>query len=67
MRVKMKVGMTGTRDGVDWPPAGGCVDLPADEAAHLCAAGLAEPCPEPDVPETATAPAAPRTATRRRK
>lgn len=43
MRVRMRATLSGTRDGVDWPKRGGTVDLPADEAAHLIAAGLAEP------------------------
>jgi hypothetical protein len=40
-RVKMIVGMSGTRDGVDWPPRGGELDVPADEAADLVRAGYA--------------------------
>lgn len=47
MKVRMKVSITGTRDGVDWPPAGGEVVLPDGEAAEMCAAGLAEPVAEP--------------------
>jgi hypothetical protein len=37
----MKTALSGTRDGVPWPPAGDSVDLPDEEAAHLVAAGLA--------------------------
>ncbi|MER5892282.1 hypothetical protein [Streptomyces sp. NPDC001876] len=57
MRVRMKVTLSGTRDGVDWPPKGEHVDLPKDEAAHMVAAGLATADTEsaPDV-EEATAP-----------
>ncbi|MEU2311172.1 hypothetical protein [Streptomyces albidoflavus] len=55
MRVRMKATLSGTRDGKDWPPKGSTVDLPADEAQHLLAAGLAaeddEPAEEHAVPE----------------
>jgi hypothetical protein len=47
LRVKMKVSLTGTRDGEEWPPRGQCADLPDDEATHLVTAGLAGPCAEP--------------------
>ncbi|RUP66715.1 hypothetical protein SSPNP10_15750 [Streptomyces sp. NP10] len=58
MRVRMKVTVSGTRDGEPWPEKGGTVDLPDDEARHLIAGGLAsEPDDEPEV-EEATAPAA---------
>lgn len=43
MRVKMKVQITGTRNGVAWPAPGGEVDLPDREGAKLCDAGLATP------------------------
>jgi len=52
MKIRMKVQVSGTRDGADWPPVGGTVDLPDTEAADLCAAGLAVPAPETAV-ETA--------------
>lgn len=59
MRVRMKAALSGTRDGVAWPPAGGCVDLPDEEATHLVGAGLAT-LPNDDTPpaveETATPP-----------
>ncbi len=57
MRVQMRVPISGSRDGVDWPPVGGTIDLPADEAEHLCAAGLAIPAAAPE-PEKAAAPKA---------
>lgn len=41
MRVKMVAGITGTRDGVDWPAPGESIDLPQDEAELLVANGLA--------------------------
>ncbi len=46
MRVKMLHEISGTRDGVDWPPIGGEVDLPDEEGAELCAMGSAEPVAE---------------------
>lgn len=42
MRVKMKVGIAGTRNGEEWPPLGGGIDLPDDEATHLRKVGMAE-------------------------
>ena len=46
VRVRMRVAISGTRNGVPWPAAGGVVELPDGEAAALLAAGLAEPAPE---------------------
>lgn len=43
MLVRLKVGMSGTRDGQPWPPRGSVVDLPDSEGAQYCAAGMAEP------------------------
>lgn len=54
MRIRMSLQLTGTRDGVRWPPPGGEVDLPSVEAAKLCAAGYAEPMADRG-PSTATA------------
>lgn len=42
MRVKMIVQLSGTRDGKPWPGRGETVDLPDEEAAAMCAAGMAE-------------------------
>jgi hypothetical protein len=50
MQVRMKVTLSGTRDGEGWPPRGELVDLPDDEAQHMVRAGLAE---LPDEPEPA--------------
>lgn len=58
MRVRMKVQISGTRDGQEWPAGGGEVELPDEEGAHLCASGLAVPLADGDEPETATAPEA---------
>lgn len=56
MKVRMKGDITGTRNGEPWPPVGGEIDLPDEEAANLCAAGMAVPVKEDKV-ETATPPA----------
>jgi hypothetical protein len=44
----MRVGISGTRNGADWPPLGGVLDVDDDEGAQLCAGGLAEPVYDPD-------------------
>ena len=43
MRIKLKVHLTGTRNGVEWPAYGEEIDLPDEEAADMVAAGMAEP------------------------
>lgn len=53
MQVKMRVKITGTRDGSDWPDPGGVVDLPEDEARQLLGMGAAVEvalAPAPEVP-----------------
>lgn len=55
MRIRMKVTMSGTRNGEDWPPAGETVDLPTGEAQHLVASGIAEEIDGTPEVETATA------------
>jgi hypothetical protein len=42
MKVRMLQQVSGTRAGVEWPPIGGEVDLPDEEAEQLVASGLAE-------------------------
>ena len=54
VKVKLKVNISGTRDGVEWPAVGGAIDLPDDEAAQMVAAGLASAVDVAPV-ETATA------------
>lgn len=39
----MRVDVSGSRNGAEWPPRGSVIDLPDDEAAQYCAAGMAEP------------------------
>jgi hypothetical protein len=56
MRIRMKVTMSGTRNGEDWPPAGETVDLPTGEAQHLVASGIAEEIDTAPEVETATVP-----------
>lgn len=67
MRVRMKVTLSGTRNGSDWPPAGGTVDLPDEEAADLVSGGLAAPDTTRPPVEEATAPAAEASTPQRRK
>jgi hypothetical protein len=55
VKIRMKLKILGTRDGVRWPEAGGTVTLPEHEAARLCANGLATPVVEDDT-EKAVAP-----------
>jgi hypothetical protein len=56
MRVRMRVDVSGTRDGQRWPPRGSVLDLPDDEAAHYCQVGMAEPVAVFRDAETATTP-----------
>jgi hypothetical protein len=49
MRVRLIGTMTGTRDGKDWPPIGGEIDLPADEAIALVGNRMAVPVDTSDV------------------
>lgn len=43
MKIRMKVAVSGTRNGRPWPPIGEEVDLPDHEAKEYCSAGLADP------------------------
>lgn len=60
MRVRLKVDISGSRGGPDgpteWPPRGSIVDLPDQEGADLCAAGMADPMTDFVKAETATLP-----------
>ena len=64
MQVKMLANISGTSDGVEWPELGGTIDLPADEAEALVAAGLGRVIDEPKV-ERATSRRKTETATRK--
>lgn len=43
MKVKMKVVMSGTRNGESWPLPGNDIEVPDEEGANMCANGLAVP------------------------
>lgn len=43
MKIRMKVSISGARNGKSWPARGEEVEVPDVEGADLCAAGLAEP------------------------
>ena len=43
MKVRMKIQITGSRNGTYWPAPGGEITLPDHEGAKMCAAGSAEP------------------------
>ena len=59
MKLKLTVDISGSRNGLPWPPRGEVVDLPEPEARDMIAAGQGEavaakaakapaPTPEPD-------------------
>lgn len=50
----MKINISGSRDGQDWPPIGECIVVPDAEGADLCGLGYAEPVAETPKPEKAT-------------
>lgn len=56
MKVRMIVGMSGTRGGQDWPGVGSTLDVDEAEARQLIAARIAVPVVEDRV-ETTTMPA----------
>jgi hypothetical protein len=51
MKVKLKVQLSGTRDGVPWPAVGSVVELPDDEARSMLVSGTASPLDSDDVPD----------------
>jgi hypothetical protein len=53
MKVKLKVQLSGTRDGVSWPAVGSVVELPDDEARDMLTSGVAGPLDDKDQNETA--------------
>lgn len=54
MQIEMRLRVSGTRDGVDWPAPGETVDLPDGEAAQLIEDGAAIPAaPVDDAPRRA--------------
>ena len=54
MKVRMKVQMSGTRNGELWPAVGEIVELSDAEGAKYCANGTAEPVAARAKAETAT-------------
>lgn len=42
MKIRMKVDVSGTRNGEPWPARGDTIDLPADEAQSLIDSNMAE-------------------------
>lgn len=66
MKVRMKVEMSGTRNGEAWPGRGETVVVGDQEGADLCAAGLAEPVAAPEPVEKAVASEPEKRAGRRR-
>ncbi|MGW0579630.1 hypothetical protein ACWD25_27525 [Streptomyces sp. NPDC002920] len=51
MRVRMKVDISGARNGEPWPVRGEITELPDDEAESLCISGMAVPVTDDDVEE----------------
>lgn len=58
MKVRMRVDVSGTRNGQEWPRRGQVMELPDDEAVQYCANGMAEPIADTGEAETAVAPPA---------
>ncbi|WP_282686325.1 MULTISPECIES: hypothetical protein [unclassified Streptomyces] len=59
MRIRMKIALSGLRNGKPWPAVGQTTELPTGEAQHLVASGIAEEVKgDPPAEETATPPAA---------
>lgn len=56
MKIRMKVDVSGVRDGQPWPPRGEEVEVGDQEGADLCAAGIAEPVAAVESVEKAVAP-----------
>lgn len=55
MRVEMLTQISGTRDGAEWPVAGGTIEVPDHEAADLITAGYAKEATDAPDPEPAAA------------
>jgi len=66
MKVRMRVGISGTRSGEAWPQPGQILECSAEEGAQLCANGIAVPEPDDKV-ETAVMPDAEKRTTRAKK
>lgn len=67
MKVEMKVRLSGTVNGQDYPQRGGVLETTDEHGAELCAAGLAVPVVSTEPPvERAVAPTAEKRTTRKR-
>lgn len=53
-KVYLKVKLSGSRNGDEWPDVGDSIDVPDDEAAQLVATGLASTEPVDITPEPLT-------------
>jgi len=51
MQVLMLVHIGGTRDGREWPEAGGVIEVPDHEGADLIRAGYAKAATDEDAPD----------------
>jgi hypothetical protein len=59
LKIRMQVGMSGTRAGQSWPPVGETLDVSDVEGAQLCHVGIAIPVADKDAGvEKAVAPEA---------
>jgi len=58
MKVRMKVDISGTRGGVEWPPRGAVLECGDEEGRYLIHAGMADPVTEFRDAETAVVPKA---------
>ena len=67
MKVEMKVRLSGTVNGQDYPQRGGMLDTTDEHGAELCAAGLAVPVVSTETAiERAVAPTTEKRTTRKR-
>ena len=48
MLVKVRVHVSGLRNGQPWPPVGGVLEVPDDEAVSLLASNVVEPVYDPE-------------------
>lgn len=65
MKIRLKTVITGLRNGVPWPAVGETTEIPDNEAAEMCGAGLAEPVAVKESDKAEKRPAAKRGETRK--
>ena len=58
MKIRMRIQISGTRSGVEWPPLGGILEVDDEEGRHLVEGGMAEPVTDFRDAETAVVPKA---------